>query len=136
MNKIKRVYVAGLLTPRGTNSVHPAIDYLLNIRNLVRWSLKVFFAGFDPFCPALDYLFFLLLHKGEHITEPMIKRFSKSWLEVSDAIFMTPKWKKSPGSVGEKEVAEKLNIPVFYKIKAMKEYNEKLAPKKIEENSQ
>jgi len=124
--KIKRVYVAGPLSPKGYNSVHPAIDYLLNIRNLTRAALEVFQAGFDPFCPALDFLFFLMLREGEHIKEAMIKRYSKSWLEASDAMYLTPGWKKSSGTLGEIQHAESLGIPVFKSIEDIKEYNKKL----------
>ena len=122
--KIKICYVAGLLTPRGTNSVHPAIDYLLNVRNLIRASLDVFMAGFTPFCPALDFLFFLQLDEGEHITEPMIKRFSKDFLAVSDAIVLTPGWKKSLGTLAEIKYAEELGIPVFKTLEDLIEYVE------------
>lgn len=113
MNKIKRVYVAGLLTPRGVWSVNPAIDYLINVRNMIRSSLDVFFAGFVPFCPALDFQFFLQLEEGQHITEPMIKRYSKDWLEACEAVLLTPGWKKSTGTLKEIEFAEQLGIPVF-----------------------
>ena len=123
--KIKIVYVAGLITPRGVNSVHPAIDYLLNVRNLIRASLDVFMAGFTPFCPALDFLFFLQLEKGEYITEAMIKRFSKDFLSVSDALVLTPKWRKSPGTLAEIELAKKLEIPVFDTLDDLEDYVEK-----------
>ena len=126
MKKYKIIYVAGLLTPRGTNSVHPAIDYLLNVRNLIRASLDVFMAGFTPFCPALDFLFFLQLREGEHITEPMIKRFSKDFLRVSDAIVLTPKWKTSPGTLAEIKLAKELGIPVFETLSDLIEASEQL----------
>lgn len=119
------IYVAGLLTPRGTNSAHPAIDYLLNVRNLIRASLDVFMAGFTPFCPALDFLYFLQLKEGEYITEPMIKRFSKDFLAVSDAIVLTSGWKKSPGTLAEIELAKKLGIPVFNTLDDLEDYVEK-----------
>ena len=111
--KIKRVYCAGLLTPRGTNSVHPSIDYLLNCRNLIRASLDIMLAGYAVFCPALDFLYWFHLNKGEVITEAMIKRISKDWLEVSDAMVLTPGWQKSKGTLAEIEYAEKHGIPVF-----------------------
>ncbi len=121
--KIECVYVVGALTPNGSNSAHPAIDYLMNIRNLTRHSLEVFFAGYDPFCPALDFLFFLLLRDDERITEAMIKRFSKTWMARSDAIMLTPGWQKSPGSQAEVKRAKELKMPIFDSIAAMKEYN-------------
>ena len=111
--KIKRVYVAGLLTPRGTWSANLAIDHEINMRKMVRSSLDAFFAGFDPFVPAFDHTFWWVLQEGEIITEAMIKRFSKSWLEVCDAVLLTPKWQHSPGTLAEIKHAKELGIPVF-----------------------
>jgi hypothetical protein len=121
--KIECVYVVGPLTPKGYNSSHPAIDYLLNIRNLTRYSLEVFFAGFDPFCPALDFLFFLLLRDDERLTEAMIKRFSKAWMARSDALYLTPGWKQSGGSLAEVKRAKELGMPIFNTIQEMIDYN-------------
>lgn len=124
--KIKRVYVAGLLTPRGIWSVNPAIDYLINVRKMVRAGIRVFLAGYVPFIPALDFTIFLLLREdeGERITEPMIKRFSKDWLEVCEAILLTPGWQNSTGTLAEIEFAKECNIPVFESIEALKKYDE------------
>ena len=124
--KIKRVYVAGLLTPRGIWSVNPAIDYLINVRKMVRAGIEVFLAGYVPFIPALDFSIFLLLREdeGEHITEPMIKRYSKDWLEVCDAILLTKGWQKSTGTAGEIQQAKESNQPVFESIEELKKYDE------------
>lgn len=130
MKKIRRVYIAGLLTPRGIWSVNPAIDYLANVRNMIRASLDVFFAGYVPFCPALDFQFFLFLRNSERITEPMIKRYSIDWLEICDAIFLTKGWRKSTGTLREIEFAKKHNIPVFESIKELKEYDNDINRKK------
>lgn len=121
--KITICYVAGLLTPRGTNSVHPAIDYLCNVRNLIRASLDVFMAGFTPFCPALDFLYFLQLKDGEFITEAMIKRFSKDFLRVSDAVVLTEGWQKSEGTMAEIKLAEELGILVFKTLEELIKYD-------------
>lgn len=121
---IKRVYVAGLLTPRGIWSTNHAIDYLMNMRNMIRAGIEVFHAGLVPFIPALDALIFLLLREGETITEPMIKRYSKDWLEVCDAMLLTEGWRKSTGTLKEIEFAEKHGIPVFKSIEELKEYNQ------------
>jgi len=119
--KIKRVYVAGLLTPRGIKSTNPAIEYLINISDLVDASLDLIEAGYTPFCPALDFLYFIKMKK--RITEPMIKRLSKDWLEVSDAILLTHQWQKSPGTLAELEYAKKNYIPSFESIEELKKYD-------------
>ncbi len=112
---IRRVYVAGRLGAVGDRTA-PFLESLDNMRKMIRYSLDVFFAGFTPFCPALDHHFFLQLNDGEVITEAMIKRFSKDWLSVCDAVVLMPGWKQSKGSVAEKKLADELNIPVFYDL--------------------
>ena len=121
--KIKRVYIAGLLTPRGIWSVNPSIDYLLNLRNMIRDGLNVFLAGFVPFIPALDFGLFLLLREDERITEPMIKRYSKDWLEVCDAVYLGKKWRCSAGTLIEIEFAKERDIPIFESIEELVKYN-------------
>jgi len=123
-SKIKRVYVAGLLTPRGIWSKNLAIDHLINQRKMIRHALDAFFAGFDPFVPAFDHQFWMVMSNGETITEPMIKRYSKSWLEACDAVLLTPKWRKSPGTLAEIELAKKLGIPVFNNLDDLIDYAE------------
>jgi len=118
-NKIKRVYVAGLLTPRGIWSANLAIDYIINVRNMVRVGIELFHAGFVPFVPALDFTIFLLLREGEHITEPMIKRYSKDWLEACEAVLLTKGWKNSKGALKEIKYAKTLKIPVFKSIEEL-----------------
>lgn len=123
--KIRRVYVAGLLTPKGVWSANPAIDYLLNVRNMIRVGIDLLLAGYDPFIPALDFTMFLMLREDERITEPMIKRFSKSWLEVCDCIYLTKGWQKSSGTLVELEVSKKLGQPAFESIEEIKAYEAK-----------
>lgn len=121
MREIKRVYIAGLITPRGVWSTHHAIDYICNRREMIRWALKAYLVGFDPFCPAFDMEFWMQA-EGQPITEAMIKRYSKSWLEVCDAIILTPGWKKSSGTLDEIKFAEKRNILVFKSLDEAIEY--------------
>lgn len=113
MTKIKRVYVAGILTPVGHFSTNPAIDYVIACREMTRWGWEALKAGFDPFIPAFDQQLWMVLREGEFITESMIKRYSKSWLEVCDAMLLTPGWQKSKGTLAEIKRAEELGIPVF-----------------------
>ena len=121
-NKTRRVYIAGLLTPRGYWSANPAIDYIISCREMTRWGLKALLAGFDPFVPAFDQQFWMVMREGEFITEPMIKRYSKSWLEVCDAMILTPGWWKSLGALAEIKLAEKLGIPVFKSLDKLIQY--------------
>lgn len=121
---IRRVYVAGILTPRGYFSANAAIDYVIACREMIRWGVKALFAGFDPFVPAFDQNFWMVLQEGEVITEAMIKRYSKSWLEVCDAMVLTPGWQKSPGTLAEVKRAKELGIPVFKSLDKLIKYVE------------
>jgi len=120
--EIKRVYVAGILTPVGYFSANPAIDYVIACREMTRWGVKALQAGFDPFIPALDGTFWWALDEGQYITEAMIKRYSKSWLEVCDAVMLTPGWQKSKGTLAEIKRAEELGIPVFKSLDELVKY--------------
>lgn len=117
--KIETVYIAGLLTPRGIYSKNLAIDHMINMRKMVRYSLDVFFAGFSPFVPAFDHLFWWVMKNSEVITEAQIKRYSKDWLKRCDAMVLTPNWKKSRGTLIEIKLAEELGIPVFRNLKKL-----------------
>lgn len=123
--KIQRVYVAGLLTPRGIWDKNPAIDYLINVRHLIRAGIELLLAGYTPFIPALDFAVFLLLRedKGERIDEVMIKKYSMDWLEVCDAVMLTDGWEHSTGTTAEIFNAIKHEQPVFESIDALKEYD-------------
>ena len=118
---IKRIYVAGLLTPRGVWSKNLAIDHMINQRKMIRASLEVLYAGFDPYVPAFDHQFWMVMQEGEFITEATIKRYSKSWLEVCDAVLLTPGWKQSPGTLAEVERAKELGMPIFESLEELNE---------------
>lgn len=122
MTKIKRVYIAGAITPYPTE--HPVLGFLGNIRRGVRASLDVLLAGYVPFSPFLDFQYWFYLRDSENITEKMIKDLSMSWLEVSDAVLVLPKWRKSDGTKAEIARAKELNIPVFYNLEDMQDYEE------------
>ena len=115
--KFHYVYCAGPLTPRGTFSTNPAIDYLYSVRSMVNVAVELLRAGYAPFCPAIDFLFFMVGGPEERITEPQIKRFSKDWLYQCDCVVLCHGWGKSPGTLEEIKLAEKIGIPVFKSVK-------------------
>lgn len=124
MKKIKRVYVAGAITPY--KSEHPVMGFLGNIKRGVRASLEVLLAGLVPFSPFLDFQYWLYLQGNENITEKMIKDLSIAWLEVSDAVLVLPKWRKSDGTKAEIARAKELDIPVFYQLEDIVDYNSEI----------
>ena len=118
-NMIKRVYVAGLYSRNADGSTANVIDVLRNIRAGQVASLRVWRAGFAPFCPWLDYQFSLL--DDEPISIEMYYIYSMAWLEVSDAVFVI-----SGAGIGgvHKEIAraKELDIPVFYSFDGLMEF--------------
>lgn len=122
MSKIQRIYVAGAITPY--KSEHPVFGFLGNIARGIRMSLTLLLKGYFPFCPFLDYQYWFFLLEGEAISEKMIKGMSMAWLEVSDAIMVLPKYRKSGGTKAEIDRARELDIPVFYNVEDMIDYEE------------
>ena len=121
---MRRLYIAGPLTPRGVYSKNPAIDDEYSKNVLITTAVAVLKEGYSPFCPALDAPYFLVGGTDNRITEQQIKRSSMDWLEVSDAVILCHGWQKSPGTLAEIKRAEELNIPVFKSLRAFLEREE------------
>lgn len=115
---MKIIYVAGALTPKGNrpDTDNPAIEYLLNVRDMISISLALIQKGWAPYCPAIDFSYFLHLRVGEQITERQIKDVSLAFLEPAAAMFMLPRWEKSQGSVIEREKAILQGKAVYYSL--------------------
>ena len=111
---IKKIYIAGAITPYP--SEHPVLGFLGNIKRGTRKAVEVLLAGYIPFCPFIDFLYFFQLRNGENITEKMIKELSMVWLESCDAVLVLPKYRKSSGTLAEITRAKELEIPVFYSL--------------------
>ena len=120
---IKYIYVAGAITPYPTE--HPVLGFLCNIKRGLRASIQLILNGYTPFCPFLDFIYFLLLQNGEKITEKMIKEVSMNWLEKCDAIVVLPRYRKSEGTLAEIARAKEINIPVFYSMEDLFDYEPK-----------
>ena len=100
---MKRVYVAGKL-----NS--DACGYIANIHNMIMSAENVRKLGFAVFVPGLDFLQGVVFGNWEY------KDYfdnSQPWLDVSDAVFLTPGWQTSEGTKCEILRAKAQNIPVF-----------------------
>jgi len=100
---MKRVYIAGKLNDM-------ACDYIKNIHRMIVWSEKVRKLGFAVYVPGIDLIQGIIFGNWEY--EDYFDN-SQPWLDVSDAVFLTPDWEASKGTAREIERAKEHNIPVF-----------------------
>ena len=119
---LRYVYVAGPLTPKGTYSKNPAIDYLYSVREMTQVAVRLVREGYAPFCPAVDFLYFMVGGREERIKEAEIKRYSIDWLEKCDCVVLCHGWQSSEGTKREIKRAEEMGLPVF---KSLKEFLER-----------
>jgi len=113
-----RIYIAGPLSPRGIRSrngavENGAIEYALNVRDMVRVATELIKLGHAPYCPGTDFLYFIGALDGNEPTEVEIKAQSLEWLEVSDAILMIGDWTKSAGAMIEFEFARLRGMKIY-----------------------
>ena len=109
----KRIYVAGSM------SNPDPLNFLENLRRGIRVSAELVLLNYHPFSPFIDFQFFLALRNDEKITDKMIKEYSLSWLEVSDAVLVLPDYESSKGTLAEIARAEGLDIPVYYSMEEL-----------------
>lgn len=112
---MRRIYIAGPLSPKGLRpeAPHPTIEYLMNVRDMVQAAIVCIERGWAPFCPALDFMYFMCLPFGMSISEDKCKGVSMAWLEASDAILLVGNWTKSRGVLAERDRAIDLGIPIY-----------------------
>jgi hypothetical protein len=120
-----RIYIAGPLSPRGIrpDTKNGAIEYALNVRDMVRVATELIKGGHAPFCPGLDFLYFIGASYGNEPTEVEIKVQSLEWLEVSDAILMIGEWTQSEGAVVEFEYARLHKIKIYTSLEEILKEN-------------
>jgi len=109
-----RIYVAGLYSRTPDGKVAGIIDALHNMQVGMRVATELLMAGHVPFCPWLDYQFYLMLRDDEQIPMDAIKAYSMEWLRVSEAILMLPGWEASGGAKTELAEAQRIGLPVYY----------------------
>ena len=118
-----RVYIAGAITPTGDEN--HAIEFLNNIRTGIRAALHLMHEGFAPFCPMLDFQYFLCLPYGWSITSEKIYELSIEWMKACDVILLLSGAEKSKGWKREKMVADAEGIPIYTSVGSLKEDVEK-----------
>lgn len=105
-----KVYIAGAITPTGGGN--HAIEFLENIRRGINFSIYFLTRGFLPFCPMLDFQYFLAVNPGT-LTSKMIYDLSIGWMKECDVVFLLPKSENSKGWKRERRIIRKEKIPIF-----------------------
>lgn len=107
-----RVYIAGKLNDN-------ASDYIRNLHNMIREAEEVRRKGFAVFVPGLDFIMGVVLGNWEY--EDYFNN-SQPWLNVSDAVYVTPGWETSKGTAREIERAKQKGIPIFFNLEDLIKY--------------
>jgi hypothetical protein len=84
---------------------------------------SLFRQGFAPFCPWHDKSYVTDNPHGSFTVEQFYE-FSMAWLDVSDAVFLLPDWKKSKGTLAEVERAKELGLPIFTSLTKLIEWRD------------
>jgi hypothetical protein len=121
--EMRKIYIAGPLGPKSIRKDCStlAIEYLLNVRDFLVAANECIKKGWAPFCPALDFMYFVALPPGATIDEQTVKDVSMAWLEASDAILLINKWTLSEGACAEADRAIDLGLEVYDDISQVPE---------------
>jgi len=101
---MKRIYVAGKYNDTDV------IKVLNNIKKGTAACARILKRGDVPFCPWLDFQF----QWYSDLTVEEYQRYSMSWLEVCDELYVLNNWHTSGGTKREIERARELGIPVVF----------------------
>lgn len=107
-----KVYVAGKLND-------DAVGYIKNCYRMIKTARMLRKEGFSVYVPCNDFLEGLV-DGGFDYNEYFDN--SQPWLMASDAVFLTPGWETSEGTMRECHLADERSIPVFEDIQEMKRY--------------
>ena len=101
-----RIYIAGALNDN-------AAEYIQNLHRMNIHAEKVRKTGVAVYVPCNDFLQGVII--GDWTYEDYVEN-TMAFLEICDAISLTPGWKTSKGTRKEIKKAKKLGIPVLYTI--------------------
>jgi nucleoside 2-deoxyribosyltransferase len=116
-----KIYCAGSYSDKDVTQIFK------NMRNGIEVSKNLLLKNYVPFCPWIDYHFFLALREDEDISLEQIQRYSMEWLGACDAVFVLPNSENSKGTQAEIKRAITLEIPVFTTFETMDKYFETAA---------
>ncbi|KKN75681.1 hypothetical protein LCGC14_0377840 [marine sediment metagenome] len=97
-------YIAGAL-----NAL--SIEYLQNVRRMILWSNKIRALDYAVFVPGIDLLHGIASNDWDYNAA---FDNSQPFLAKSDIVFVCPGWESSKGTAREIELAESLDVPVYY----------------------
>ena len=112
---IKIVYVAGPY--RAKSGAHDASVYNEieeNIRRAEAAAIRLWDAGFGVLCPHLNTAHFEV--KCPNVGTEAYLETDLQLLRACDILYLLPGWKGSSGSVGEKNMAKRLGLPIYQSI--------------------
>jgi len=98
----------------GPYSCDPLPGAFENMRRGTRVCAELIMEGINAFCPWADWILWMTLHDNESISKERIYAYSMAFLEKSDAVYVLPRWERSPGTKMEVLRAKECGIPVFY----------------------
>lgn len=107
-----KIYIAGSL-----NS--DAVGYIQNMHRMIKTAREVRKLGYAVYVPCNDFLEGLV--HGDFGYEDYFDN-SQPWLCASDAMFLTPGWETSKGTLREIRLAEECDVPVFDNINQLRNY--------------
>jgi len=110
------VYPAGPIQGQAKN----ILEILANLRRGQEHTARLFSAGFSPFPVFTDFAFLDMVEPTPLIED--VYAYSLAWMEKADALYMLPGWEHSTGARAERDVAERLSIPVFFDLPTLCEW--------------
>jgi hypothetical protein len=116
---MKRVFIAGLYSKKPNGEPANALEVFDNIRRGITSATTLLSYGFAPYCPWLDYQYFLM---DPYLTVGHVHETDLAFLRVCDAVYLKDPLENIPENsqvLNELSLAELLEIPVFYDMEKL-----------------